>query len=322
MSKKKTFVLNDETKINSYGFRVLNSGIDLARFEANPVMLDQHWNSTRNVIGNWENVRIEGSQLLASANFDTEDPDAKKIEGKVNRGFLKGASIGISYNYDFMQRNPDNTYVLTACELFEASIVAIPSNSNAVTLFAETGTPLSANELNEVKLSISKQDFNPNNNRMSKVNLSALAIVALAAAGVTAPDDEANISKGIEQLNAMLTTANQQIATLTADKENLETTVKAQVEKDAKAMLLNAKLEGRITEKEEADLLPQAIANLSLVSTFVAKMPATKKLGGIIHNPSGNADDPKTIDDFEKLPLAKQLAFKTENPEVYAALFA
>lgn len=322
MSKKVTFVLNDETKLNSYGFRVLNSGINLERFNTNPVMLAQHGNTIWLVIGKWENIRIESSLLLADAVFDLEDDDAKKIAGKVERGFLKGASIGISYNYEYVERNPDDTYVLTACELFEASIVAIPSNANAVKLFAAVGTPLSPNELNEVKLSISNNDFNPKNNRMSKVNLSALAIVALAAVGVKAPEDEASISQGIEQLNAKLTEANNEILTLKKDKENLEKSVNDQVEKDAKAMLLNAKLEGRITEKEETDLLPQAIANLSLVSTFINKMPATKKLNGKIDNPSGNADDPKTIDEFEKLPLAKQLAFKTENPEGYAALFA
>lgn len=325
MSKKKTFVLNDETKVNSYGFRVLNSGIDLDRFKSNPVMLDQHWNNTRSVIGNWENLRIEGSQLLADENFDMEDEDAKKVAGKVNRGFIKGASIGISYNYEFMERNPDDTYVLTSCELFEASIVAIPSNANAVTLFAQNGVELSADE---VKLSLTKltqtQNFNTNPKKMSKINLSAVAVLALAAVGVVNTDDENAVSNGIEQLSQKLSTANTEIATLKTANAGFETQLKVQKELQAKALVTEAKLAGKITAEEEAGYLADATANFELTAKFLAKIPAKTNLSGevIKTDNGGNATDPKNIDEFEKMPLDKQLAFKAENPDGYSALFA
>ena len=54
---KTTFVLTDES-VNSYGYRVLTSGIKMEQFLKNPVMLYSHDNN-RMPIGTWENVRPE-----------------------------------------------------------------------------------------------------------------------------------------------------------------------------------------------------------------------------------------------------------------------
>ena len=89
-----TFLLSDEST-NSYGFKVITAGIDTTQFKRNPVMLFMHDRSTQ-VIGRWENVRTENDKLYADAVFDEADPEAKKIAGKVERGFIKAASIGIS----------------------------------------------------------------------------------------------------------------------------------------------------------------------------------------------------------------------------------
>lgn len=89
---KKTFILHDET-VNTQGFRMLTSGADLSVFKNNPVMLLNHddWDLP---IGRWENIRVEGTQILADAVFDEDDERAVAVMGKVERGFLKAASIG------------------------------------------------------------------------------------------------------------------------------------------------------------------------------------------------------------------------------------
>ena len=65
--KRFTFVLHDET-VNTYGFRMLTSGANLEEFRKNPVILLNHkdWELP---IGRWENIRIEGTQILADALF-------------------------------------------------------------------------------------------------------------------------------------------------------------------------------------------------------------------------------------------------------------
>jgi HK97 family phage prohead protease len=162
-----TFILNDETKANSYGFRIPNNGIKLDRFKANPVMLNQHYNNTNAVIGKWNSLRVKGVQLLADPEFDTADSEAKQIEGKVSRGYIKGASMGVTFDRSFMVLAPDGVYQLTQCELFEVSIVAIPSNANAITLFSRTGELLSQTEL---KLSLQSIGLSLSNNINGLVN--------------------------------------------------------------------------------------------------------------------------------------------------------
>lgn len=141
------FVLNDEKKVNSYGFRVVNSGIDLNRFLNNPIMLNQHENNTGGVIGRWKNIQVINGNLTAESDFDTEDAEAKSLAGKVERGFIKGASMGISFKPDDLKPGRDGVYDLTRCILFEASICAIPSNENALSLFTQDGHRLTSNEI-------------------------------------------------------------------------------------------------------------------------------------------------------------------------------
>ena len=82
MPKPKPFVFNDESVANSYGFIIPTSGISLKRFKQNPIMLDSHWNSTKSVLGKWEDVKVENGQLTGVPVFDSEDEDVTKIQGK------------------------------------------------------------------------------------------------------------------------------------------------------------------------------------------------------------------------------------------------
>lgn len=123
--EKQTFLVSDES-INTYGFKVLTSGIDTSQFEKNPIMLYMH--ERPDVIGRWENLRKDGDKLYADAVFDTSDPKAKLIADKVKNGFLKSASIGIEAE----ERKGD---IVSRSKLFEISIVDMGSNQNALKLY-------------------------------------------------------------------------------------------------------------------------------------------------------------------------------------------
>ncbi len=157
MAKKKPlpFVLNDENVMNSYGFYIVTEGGDLSRFETNPVMLSDHRDSNEYVIGNWLNVRKEGGLILADPNFDKEDERASMVAGKVERGFLKGASMGIIPDWDSLVLVGDKLF-LKRWELAEASIVPVPSNRNAVRLYTQEGVLLKEDEVRQITLSFSQ----------------------------------------------------------------------------------------------------------------------------------------------------------------------
>lgn len=149
MPKKHTFILCDGTRVNSYGFRTDLAGLDLERFKSNPVMLYAHDSS--DVIGRWENIRVEDNQLKADAVFDTDDEQGKRIAGKVERGFLKGCSMGIHVKE---LHEVDNVPVATRSELMEASVCPIPSDAGAVILYDENRKELT---FEEVRLQFNNQ---------------------------------------------------------------------------------------------------------------------------------------------------------------------
>ena len=92
MSELYPFKVTDETT-NSKGLIVVTSGIKLDRFAKNPVMFYDH--NRDNVIGKWHNLVVKDSEITAEAEFDSEDEQAQRIESKVKRGFVKGASLGL-----------------------------------------------------------------------------------------------------------------------------------------------------------------------------------------------------------------------------------
>lgn len=122
---KHTFVVSDES-VNSYGVIVKTSGIDTSRFLKNPIMLYGH--DVNNVIGYWENIRVEGTVMYADAVFDMDSEFAISIAKKVEKGFLKATSLGIHV----LERD---TEFIHKAELHEISIVPIGANSNTLKMY-------------------------------------------------------------------------------------------------------------------------------------------------------------------------------------------
>lgn len=151
MSKdNRKFILSDSASINSKGFRVDVNGLDLERFKANPVMFYEH--DPKNVIGRWIEIEKEAEKLTARPEFDEADENALLVAGKVARGFLNGASIGLVVKE---LATIDGVDVVTRAELIEASIVSVPSDAGAVQLYNEKMECLS---IDKIKLSMAKEN--------------------------------------------------------------------------------------------------------------------------------------------------------------------
>ena len=251
----KTFILNDETKVNNHGFILLNAGINLDRFKDNPVMLFDH--DPKIVIGKWENLRIEGAQLLGDAIFDGEDDQAKKIEGKVDRGFLKGASLGINPESAELRDIAGKLMmpVVTESELLEGSVVGIPSNALSLKLYSSTGNELSGNE---IKLSIDTLINKTKNEEtiMDKILLSAEAAVIL---GLTTEPESKALNAAIMELSARAIKA--------------ETQIKTMVESQANSLVDGAIKEGRISADKKESFVKLAISDLKMAQDMLAAMP-------------------------------------------------
>lgn len=110
------------------GLDLQMSGVDLARFLANPVLLYGHnsWGREGLPIGRVEDPRVDGDRLLGSLRFDPDDDFATTVERKTRAGFLNAVSVG----FDAHDIGRDG--VPARWELFEVSVVPLPMDPLAV----------------------------------------------------------------------------------------------------------------------------------------------------------------------------------------------
>lgn len=140
----KDFIINTNG-LNTYGFRVLTSGIDTTQYSKNPVLLYMHRRGFDGSapIGRVENLRVEGDELRGTPIFDSKDPFAAEIERKWEEGFIRMCSAGI----DFIELSSSPEHLLQGqtrptivrSKLVEVSIVDIGSNDGALQLYDPSG---------------------------------------------------------------------------------------------------------------------------------------------------------------------------------------
>lgn len=120
--------MTDES-VDTYGTILHHDGWDLSAFMDNPVVQLDHWSDAGSNIGQvLEIIPVPEERALdAIVQFDVEDESeygGAWAWGKVSRGFLRTWSVGfdnlMADGMDYLQN-----------KLFELSLVAIPSNSNA-----------------------------------------------------------------------------------------------------------------------------------------------------------------------------------------------
>jgi len=152
-TRSAVFVMTDETT-DSYGDTVRAKGADLTRFEGNPICLLNHRSDL--ILGNWSDVqkkpkRIEGKATLAA---EGTAPHIDMAYGLLEQGILRAASIGFMPTK--LERKLDDkgeptwAYDILEWEMYECSIVAVPSNPAALARSIKEGNMLAKDFLEEV----------------------------------------------------------------------------------------------------------------------------------------------------------------------------
>jgi HK97 family phage prohead protease len=316
-SPKKTFVLSDES-VNSYGFRVLTSGINLERFKKNPLMLWSHtrsWSDKQDTIlpiGIWENLRVEDGKLLGDTCFDMDDPFAAKIANKVEKGHIKACSIGI----EVLERSDAPEHIVfgqtrmtvTRCILNEVSITDIPANANAVSLYDDNGKMI---ELTAERVDCTIGLLN-NNQNLNEKNMKLIAL----ALGLSENATEAEIMAKVQELQALqakLTEKDNEIATLKAaaleaDKKTIEKLVNEAI--TAKKLTADQKANFiAIGEKMGVETLQTTLASMNGV------VKPTDVLSGV-RSTSVNTDKK-----WADLSAQERESLREDDRETYVALY-
>lgn len=325
MPRPEYFVFNDENVKNSYGFYINTLGIKMDRFNDNPVMLNNHINSNENVIGNWSEALKEGGLLKLKPHFDEETDLGKDVAGKVDRGYLKGCSMGIIPNWDSVQKVGDRL-IMMECELAEGSIIPVPSNKGAIAIYSIDGKLLSEDEVSNLTLSISNQfkDELNINQTMKKILLSVATLMVLGFKDQPTDGlDVADVESKVLDLSAKLTA-------LTTENEGLKLAAQTQKEAHEAAVKLAATqkvdlaiTQGKIPADKKEAFVQLGITSPEVLQTTLDSIPVKKDFSAGVTVPGGTgAVEVKSMEDFQKLSLGDQLSFKNDSPEEYKKLFS
>ena len=327
--KHQTFVLHDDS-VNTYRFRMLTSGANLEEFRKNPVMFFVH-RDLELPIGRWENIRIEGSRILADAVFDVDDPEAKKIADKVERGFIRAASIGtwppeeVSEDPKLMLPGQTGPTVIK-WTVREASIVTIGANHNALRMYDRT-TGESV-DLNDENAMLRLMDNIPIK-QITSMNLTEILNLQDNASDA---DIEAAV-QAVVQENETLKTQND---TLQKEKEDLETenaSLKKEkedaeqlrlVEQQAEAVrLVDAAIrDGRLHANGKEAFIALFDADFEKAQATLNAIPRPKSVTEAIERNQTTLKDEFANKSWHELDRAGLLvALKDQNPDLYREKF-
>lgn len=140
MAKAIYQILSNET-LNSKGFHVINSTVDWGRYEKNPILLrnastGEHYGQP---IGRVENIRLENGRWIGDLIFGSS-PLALEAKKDYDAGILNAVSIFGKAR--IVERNGKR--YTTYFEVWEISLVNIPSNPDAVAIREKSEVGLSA----------------------------------------------------------------------------------------------------------------------------------------------------------------------------------
>lgn len=268
--KEKEFKVSDES-VNTHGFIVLTSGGRFDRFKANPVMLFRHYDYQ--VIGAWKDLEVRGSEIFATAIFDWDDPEAATIAGKVERGFMRMASIGIIpykvvLNHDILTQG-EPTPVVIDWELREISVCPFGSNKNALAMYDSAGNPLDlADRQTLLKLCDASSTIE---NLTTKDDMEQLKKLLELKAKATAEEVAEAVTELRDERNALV----ESTTTLTAERDALDAKVKEFEAKELAALKAEALA---LTEAAIADGRLNADAKDSTLAMFEKDHEGAKAL--------------------------------------------
>lgn len=117
------------------------AGWDFTNYRRNPVVLFNHNDfAGMPVARTSQGPTPNGAELIATAEFDREDPEAMRLFGKIQRGFINSTSVRwLPKRWEFVEHSGPNgekrtVLVFREQELLEWSFVNIPADPGAVIL--------------------------------------------------------------------------------------------------------------------------------------------------------------------------------------------
>lgn len=300
---KRVRISND--RLNSYGFRVLTSGMDVEQYNRNPVLLYMH--ERGNVVGYVKDLKVENEEVTGELMFDCASELSERCQKQFEFGSLRMVSAGlevIETSEDAEVLVPGQTRpTITKSRLFEVSVADVGANDDAIVL-----------EKNGKRITLGKDgvcDLPLLNNNQSGKKMEQKFIALQLGLAETATEKEIN-----EKL-AQLIALQQENETLKAEAQKLNEVRIVQLVDTA---IAEKRLETQ--HKEQFVKLGGQIGAEELERTLKAMKPQVKlstMLGHHGSSPTPNGE--KTYTKLSEVPAEELVKMRAENVEEYKKLY-
>lgn len=301
---KRVRISNDS--LNSYGTRVLTSGMDTKQYERNPVLLYMH--ERGNVIGYVKDLEVKDGEVTGELMFDEATELSKRCKKQFEFGSLKMVSAGL----DIIEMSEDGQYLvegqtsptITKSKLFEVSVVDIGANDDAIVL-KKDGKQITLGRDGKCPLPL----LNNNNNHQKREEMENKTIALQLGLPETAT--EAEITAKLSALKSA-----------EAEKSKLELE-KAQLESARITGLVERAIgEKRLGEsnKEEFINLGKKVGYEELEKVLKAMHPQAK-LTAILNGGRAKSDEDVKYTKLSEVPSTEILTLREQNPKEYARLY-
>ena len=307
------------SSVNSYGTRVLTSGLDISQYERNPVLLYMHERGT--VIGYMKDLRLEGDELTGEPVFDEASELSQRCKKQWDFGSLRMVSIGI----DIIETSESPEHILqgqsrptiTKSKLDEVSVVDIGANDDAIVL-KKDGRRLINENINEV-LHLMKPNNNQQKSKEMKLNEIALLL------GLPETADETKVKETISsmmELRSALEAATKEVETLSAQIATLKEEKEAMELAGITGAVDKAIAERRIeaSKKEQFVELGKKVGVEELENVFAA-MTVKEKASAVLRGGRAVTEGNSEWKTLRDVPADKIAELRANDREEYARLY-
>lgn len=290
--------------VNSYGFRVLTSGIDLEQYRRNPVLLYMH--ERGNVIGYVKDLQVENGEVTGELVFDEASELSIRCKKQFEVGSLRMVSVGLdpkeTSSAPELLLEGQTRPTVTKSKLVEVSLVDIGANDDAIRMYNE-GTAIELGKDGNCLLPLLSN--NPIN--QTTMDLKKLALQL----GLPETADEATVFAKIAELQKEAGAS----VTLKAENDKLKLA-------GITTLVDKAITEKKITveNKEHFLNLGKTIGAEELEKTLAAMSPNVK-LSGIINHQGGGSAQQGSYTKLSEVPEAELMTMRQSDPATYKRLF-
>lgn len=299
---KRVRISNDS--LNSYGTRVLTSGMDVSQYSRNPVLLYMHERGY--VIGYVKDLKVENDEVSGELVFDEASELSRRCKRQWEFGSLKMVSAGL----DILELSEAPEHLvqgqtrptISKSKLFEVSVVDIGANDDAIVLHKD-GQRIDLSKDGGIILPLLHSN---NNKKLEEMDREKLALKLGLGKDASEEAIFAELSK--------LKTAGEEVENLRKENEALLT---SRIEAMVDSAIVEKKIDaGR---KEHFVSLGKKVGADELKEVFDSMSPRVM-LSSIV-NGSGAANTPGEYKKLSDVPESKLLDLRRDNPSEYKRLY-